>query len=243
MLSRTQIDNVDYILQYATDIYSDENKAQFFYSDSISDLQVGIYVNDETKNIIVSFRGTTSTEDKMTDLRIAQAKYTGKIYVHSGFYDQLFKSCVYQEFYNKLIELIESNSYDIFITGHSLGAALASLFGFRLATSIDKCIKIITFASPKVGNYYWKRAFDSKCNIINIRVAVSTDPIVIVPFLNYYHVSGVLYLNTGKFFYQIKDHSTMMYDKLIKKKKTKLEMKEKQVKNNDKYFTIFHKIM
>lgn len=233
MLTITQIDDVDTMLQYAIDIYSNQNKANFFYSDHETDLQVGIYIDNDNKKIIASFRGTTSIEDKKIDLDIEQTKYDGKITVHSGFNDQLFKSDVYQGFHNKFVDIIGSHSYSIFITGHSLGAALASLYGFHLANSLDRMINIISFASPKVGNYYWKSAFDSNENIKNIRVLVSTDPIPLTPICNYYHVGNVLYLSTGKFLYYIGDHSTDVYNKLIKKKKLNIEHKNGSNKKQD----------
>lgn len=223
-LKISEIDNVQKMLEYATDIYSEKNKANYFYSDILTDLQCGIYINDETKKIIVSFRGTTSFEDKLADLDVAETKFFGKIKVHSGFYDQLFKSEVYHTFYNKFIELINSKDlYEIFITGHSLGAALASLFTFRLATSLDRKINIISFASPKVGNYYWKQAFDKNQKINNLRVMVSSDPIPLTPIGNYYHVANVLCLNSGKYLWYIEDHSTKMYMKLVQQKKLDIE--------------------
>lgn len=218
-----EINDIEVMLEYATDIYSNKNKANYFYSDSMTDLQCGIYVDDYSKKVTASFRGTTSHEDRLTDLDIAQTKYVGNIRVHSGFYDQLFKSCVYQDFCNKFIEIVGSNSYSVYITGHSLGAALASLFGFRMANTLDRKINIVTFASPKVGNYYWKQAFDSNCNIKNIRVMVSSDPIPLTPIINYYHVANVLCLSSGKYLWYIEDHSTKMYKKLILQKKLDVE--------------------
>lgn len=226
-LTIQQIEKVEQMLVYATDIYSDCNGADHFYSDPDTDLQCGIYIDDEKRIVVASFRGTTSKEDKMTDLEIQKTKYFGKIRVHTGFYNQLFKSCVYQQFLDEFISIVGSTNYDVYVTGHSLGAALASLFTFRLSCSLDRCINNITFASPKVGNYYWKKAFDTNINIKNLRVMVSSDPIPLTPFINYYHVNGVLCLNSGKILWYIDDHSTSMYNKLIKQKKLDIEYRNR----------------
>lgn len=227
-LTITEIENVQIMLEYATDIYSNKNKSDFFYSDNDTDLQCGIYVDNKSGKVTASFRGTTSLKDKLTDIDILSTKFFGKIRVHSGFYDQLFKSVKYYDFYNKFVDIVGSKNplldtpYEIYVTGHSLGGALASLFAFKLATTLDRKVNIITFASPKVGNYYWKYAFDRHPNIKNLRVMVSSDPIPLTPIINYYHVAKVLCLYSGKFLWYIEDHSIKTYKKLVEEKKLEI---------------------
>jgi len=52
-------------------------------------------------------------------------------------------------------------SYEICVTGHSLGGALATLAGFDLAARPDlpKPIKLVTFESPRVGSGGFQPAF------------------------------------------------------------------------------------
>ena len=70
----------------------------------------------------------------------------------------------YEEILNNLMTLLEKfPDYKIYVTGHSLGASLSTLFGFVLASDHDsripKPIKCITIASPRVGNIAFRRAF------------------------------------------------------------------------------------
>uniref|UniRef100_A0A6C0AD48 Fungal lipase-type domain-containing protein n=1 Tax=viral metagenome TaxID=1070528 RepID=A0A6C0AD48_9ZZZZ len=206
------------MLKYATDIYSIFNKATYFFSDDETDLQVGIYVDDKNKKITISFRGTESVRDGITDLNVIKIVYDSKIKVHRGFYKQLFHSKIYNDFYSKLKLLIEDKkNYVIYVTGHSLGAALSSLFSYRLSNDYDIIVNNINFASPRVGNIYWKQSFNSKENIKALRVVVSSDPIPLTPSLNYRHVGKLLKLNNGNILYYINDHRIKMYDELIKK--------------------------
>jgi len=62
----------------------------------------------------------------------------------------------------KSLGLIEK-SYRLYVTGHSLGAAMATLFGF-FAASDDYFVQnghvtIYSYASPKVGNSLFRDAF------------------------------------------------------------------------------------
>lgn len=219
----SKIRTINYALEFATNIYLDSNNADRFYSDKETDLQCGIYIDDILGRVIVSFRGTTSVEDKLIDLDLVKTKYSGKITVHSGFYKQLFLSKVYVNFYQDLINILKQKQYEVFITGHSLGAALATLFSFKLSHVIDDKINLITFASPKVGNYHWMKAFSERSNISNTRVVVTSDPIPLTPIFTYYHVSNPYYLRSGRFFWYIEDHSTTKYKKLLLLKKDKIE--------------------
>lgn len=223
-INKKKINDIDEMLQYATDIYNSIHIADHFYSDKESDLQVGIYINKDTHKIIISFRGTESLKDITTDLKVIKVKYDENIRVHKGFYDQLFRSNIYNEFYNQLKELIEQYNYNIYITGHSLGGALSSLFTYRLASEYTNLIiNNITFASPRIGNYYWKKAFNSMTNINTLRVYVNSDPIPLTPSFNYWHIGKKLKLRSGNLFYYVNDHRTAMYNRLIKKLKINIE--------------------
>lgn len=78
--------------------------------------------------------------------------------------------------------------YKLYITGHSLGGALATLFAFEVAASTDprivKPVTCISIASPKVGNMSFRRAFqalEKQEQIRCLRVANYKDLVTLLP--------------------------------------------------------------
>ena len=70
-------------------------KVHTFISNTDSDVQVGITINKTDKRICVVFRGSESTKDWFYDLKIQKHNLKDDIWVHSGFYQQLYAIGVY----------------------------------------------------------------------------------------------------------------------------------------------------
>jgi len=123
----------------------------FFESEGIGDYifldsdgtQATLYYNDNEIGII--FRGTepSKLKDILSDLNIRKKKAKKDDgYVHAGFQESL------DDVWSSIINFIESHSYSkIYLSGHSLGAGIATLAAARL----DKCTALYTFGSPRVG--------------------------------------------------------------------------------------------
>jgi hypothetical protein len=110
------------------------------------------------------------------------------IEVHSGFWDGI-KSTVSQEsdinIDSKSLACIiaEKNKDDIYyITGHSLGGALATLYAVTLKNRgiNPKNVMVYTFGQPAVGDKDFFKAYDGKLNIHRVRHKY--DP---VPYTTY----------------------------------------------------------
>ncbi len=118
---------------------------------------------------VLVFRGTEQVlKDFITDLEIGQLALAGnKKDVHEGFREAL--DSVWSEIASALARL----TCPVFYTGHSLGAALATLAATRLAPKA-----VYTFGSPRVGN----QAFaDSLVNAPLYRVVDDEDVVTTVP--------------------------------------------------------------
>ena len=130
---------------------------------------------------IVSFRGTQQTRDWMTNLNFAkkpvykrlkgkegQARQVG--HVHSGF-NQAFCS-VNGQLRNHLCGL---RNVPLYITGHSLGGALAVLATWYLHS--DSLAACYTFGSPRVGDHGLMNHFRTPI----YRIVNGADPVPLVP--------------------------------------------------------------
>lgn len=135
---------------------------------------------------VLSFRGTEVTEpsDVLADLKAGKNTETaqgGK--VHSGFRSEV----------NKLwpsIERAVANIETIYVTGHSLGAAMATIAASRLQ---KKAQALITFGSPRVGN----KQFVSGLDVLHMRVQNNCDDVTKVPpyLMEFRHHGTHRYMN------------------------------------------------
>jgi triacylglycerol lipase len=111
-------------------------------------------VNTATKTIAVSFRGTQSLEDWLADLDFVAIPYSSvknSGNVHMGF--QLVYNAV-RDSVAQLVRLaLAAGCQNIWITGHSLGGALALLCAPDLVSNVSKGIvpRLYTFAGPRVA--------------------------------------------------------------------------------------------
>ncbi|KAJ7748195.1 alpha/beta-hydrolase [Mycena maculata] len=82
------------------------------------------------------------------------------------------------------------------VTGHSLGAALASMTGAMIKDAVDPSIdvSVVTFGLPRGGNEAWANFLDSKLGLTF--VTNQHDPIPIVPpkALGFQHSSGEIHI-------------------------------------------------
>jgi predicted lipase len=157
-------------------------------------------IDHDNEYIIVSFRGSTNIQNWIDNLQISHIQpYDSyqEVSVDKGFYKAL--SDVREPLYDSTMNLINKySSYNVLITGHSLGSALSTLCAFELIylNNVDSSIiRLITFGSPRVGN----DAFKKYMSIISIswRTTHYYDIVPHVPeeFLNYIHISQEIWYN------------------------------------------------
>jgi len=166
-----------------------------FISDDETDIQVGITINHAEKRVCIVFRGSESLKDWYYDFQVTKTLLTEGIKVHSGFYNQLHNTKVHEELVNHVkVILAEYPEYDIYCTGHSLGGALCTLFGYLLSFELEDKITVVSFASPRVGNPAWKKSFEERPNLKHYRFTNNHDIITAFPMYNYKHVGIDIHL-------------------------------------------------
>jgi hypothetical protein len=142
---------------------------------------------------VLAFRGTEGDwRDIQSDIR-ANRKRTSEGKIHAGFFDAygLLSGLIK----NKLSEVAH---LPLYVTGHSLGGALATVATQDLEKSgyKDQIAACYTFGSPRVGN----ADFDENIRSPVYRVVNFVDIVTFVPLftMGFVHVGDVRYLERGQ---------------------------------------------
>lgn len=143
---------------------------------------------------VLAFRGTEPKkwEDVQADIRAYKTSVSeGK--VHAGFLE------AYTEVAEEIVKsLVDSNQdkWPLYITGHSLGGALATVATRELETTGgvgDQIAACYTFGSPRVGN----RKYEDTIKVPIYRVVHSTDVVTLVPSVGYTHAGDPRFISRG----------------------------------------------
>ena len=134
---------------------------------------------------VLSFRGTEVKEksDVLADLSAGKNLEAAGGKVHYGFkreLDKLWPS----------VERALAKVENVYVTGHSLGAAMATIAASRIQ---DKVLALVTFGSPRVGT----NAFVNNLKITHYRVQNNCDDVTKVPFklMGFQHHGTHRYMN------------------------------------------------
>lgn len=150
--------------------------------------------NELDNSIYVVFRGTNSLKDWIDDLQIWMSLYPSCPggYVHEGFFAA--HNSVIQDVLNEVNRLkLIYPTYDIIVTGHSLGGALATLTSVDLSNS-NISATLINFGSPRLFDKESASCVSAKISTI-YRITYHKDIVVHLPFLRagFMHITGEWY--------------------------------------------------
>jgi triacylglycerol lipase len=142
--------------------------------------------------IIIAFRGTEPTmlQDWMTDVKMRRkAGPYGK--VHRGFLQGF--QVVWPEI-RAVITNWQTQAQSLWLTGHSLGAALATLGMASLGEEAKPVNGLYTFGQPRVGGKTFARNFDMDFKSRTFRFVNNNDVVTRVPTreMGFRHVGQVL---------------------------------------------------
>lgn len=183
---------------------------------------------DGEDRIVVSFRGTSSWRNLRTDLKAFHVKmnrvlptvlgesdnYNGgslesvshailgsrdgqDAKIHRGF-AEAYKS-VGARVMQRIKNMYEERPHPVFLTGHSLGGALATICAYDCVLRLDlgaKDLYVATYGSPRVGNGAFRRLYDEAVPA-SWRVSVAADIVTKLPKVGYEHVGKKVMLTTA----------------------------------------------
>ena len=162
-------------------------RTEFFENDCT---QSFVASNDEFA--IVCFRGTEvkEKEDLITDLKFWQTRAAGDGFVHAGFEEALDKVWSNISSHLQDIQSQSGNQLKVWFTGHSLGAALATLAADRYQGAQG----LYTYGSPRVGS----ESFRGDFKVNAYRFVHNNDAVTMVPPpISYQHVGQAKYIDSG----------------------------------------------
>ncbi|MDD2701786.1 MAG: lipase family protein [Sideroxydans sp.] len=158
-------------------------RRQFFFSRETDTQALLLEFDTATPFAVLVFRGTEQNiKDLVTDLNVGHLRHNdGKIDTHAGF--TLALDSIWEDLERALKQL----THPVFYTGHSLGAALATLAAARHTPAA-----LYTFGSPRVGDDEFVASLNAKLGNIH-RVVHGEDIVTTLPpeALGFRHVGNL----------------------------------------------------
>lgn len=153
----------------------------------INDLQLGIY--EKREYVVLAFRGTDWITDALTDVDVFTTHLSSHfdwvtsendLKVHDGFCKSLAR--VYDQLKEKLMDVL--NGRELWVTGHSYGAALSTIFSYvwTLDTGYDVS-NVYAFGSPRVFVNTNEQPVSRYGEVVDnlLRVQMNDDPVTYYP--------------------------------------------------------------
>ncbi|HXI73468.1 MAG TPA: lipase family protein [Verrucomicrobiae bacterium] len=152
-------------------------------SNQVTDTQA--LVIEQAGCVIIAFRGTSNARDFVTDAKffrelLVEEANGDRCEVHRGFlaaYESIIADLGHH------LSCIVAGSRPVYITGHSLGGALAILVALELKRQGFNIAQVYTFGQPRVGNAAFKRLYDFSLGASTFRVVYQEDIVARVPHL------------------------------------------------------------
>lgn len=202
-----------------------------------------VFVAGKDEHLVVCFRGTSSGKDALVDLNFFKTEaYGGRGKVHRGFNRAL--DSVWPQVQAAVDEL--GGKKKLFITGHSLGAALAQLAAHRFALNGYNVAHVYVYGSPRSANKELKAAYnelleDKTFLHINHKDIVTTVPLEL---LGFHHLgTPPRSFDTGHIISSLSadsdDEKEMAYDKLDVAKQEEIQQQMYEVEQSIQAATKF----
>lgn len=156
------------------------------------------FVAEDALRRYLVFRGTEATNptDWMRNAEFRPVEGALGARIHSGFRRAL------DEVWVDVFPMVSGDDKDLVITGHSLGAGLATVAAARLVAAGLSVDDLYLYGSPRVGLGDFASAFDDALGVATYRIINHIDLVARVPLLvqGYRHVGRRMYFDgAGRF--------------------------------------------
>lgn len=156
----------------------------YFIANPATSTEVLVIMREEC--IVLAFRGSREVADWITDAKffrdlLVEEADGERCEVHSGFL-RAYESVI-EKLSVDLARLTPDKSLPIFVTGHSLGGALAILAALELKRQKFNVTQVYTFGQPRVGNAAFADLYNWSLQDSTFCVVNEGDPVPLLPTL------------------------------------------------------------
>ena len=171
-----EVEELIEMAEYCEEAYRSTNDENKLYE--IRNNEFSYHVKQDRGVTILIFRGTDNLKNVWTDVDARPTKddSLNGVYLHRGFKDAA--TWIFED-----IQRDYRLEKTVYLTGHSLGGAVAQIIGLWLHNA-GYHVQIYTFGSPKVSTSFFGN------RPIHYRVLVRNDPVPFVPPYPFLH-SGI----------------------------------------------------
>jgi hypothetical protein len=174
-----------------------KGKSAWIATPGTTDVQYVIGYNDQRKVQAIAVRGTANDTNWALDkdTHALKDQKTG-ILMHRGF--RTAAEAIYRDIKPRL-----KPGYTTYLTGHSLGGAVAAILGIYLQDDGVKLGRIFTFGQPKFTNVAGAKAY---ANLPLLRVIYQNDTVALLPDSDaqgeqeFAHIGPVINLLSGPYY-------------------------------------------
>jgi hypothetical protein len=201
------VQNALFLAQASSLAYFDEPEGPARFRDqlglearliSVGNTQAYLAQNEDA--LVVAFRGSQAptTLDGLKDWLLTNANNyliipEGRIGTdfaaagvgarfHRGFMEALAE--IWEPLLTSVSEAVESKDRPLWVTGHSLGGALALMTAWRLGRNFISVHEVVTFGAPMVGNEAAAQAFEREFAGKIFRYVNLEDPVPLLPSIS-----------------------------------------------------------
>lgn len=151
--------------------------------------------------LCIAFRGTDELADWLDNLNVFSTKELFGEF-HRGFWQSV--EDVWPSINAKFRQLQQQTPRPLFITGHSLGGAMATIAAAKLVHEDKPFTSVYTFGQPRALTRDTARIFNSECQSRYFRFHNNNDIVTRAParVMGYSHIGSYLYISSEQQIHQ-----------------------------------------
>ena len=156
---------------------------------------------EHEKYFCMAFRGTNELEDWLDNIDVFPTKQLFGEF-HRGFWKSV--DDVWEPIFNEYKKLNRQKRRPLFLTGHSLGGAMATIAAAKLIHLDLPFISVYTFGQPRALTHETARIYNVECKSRFFRFHNNNDIVTRIPSreMNYSHIGTYLYISHERKIYQ-----------------------------------------